>query len=470
MKAAAAVQRFLSRAWVETALGGLILTSAALTVVEATSAVRHPIAGLSLDVITALFAVELAVRWKVSRSTKRFFREYWIDALSVLPLLVSVPFVMGSGAPRWFAPLALLRIFRLFRLVKIARNRALFFPSVLRRGAREVFFASGVVMLVVIFASTALVLLERDENKEFESFGQAFWFSIYSVVAAEPIPNPPSSLGGNIVSLFVILTGLFFFATVVGTVSALVTERMRSGDIIMDWEDLSDHLIVCGYSRKAEIIVREYILAFPDDDRPVVIVAEFDQLPQLRDPTSRSRVQFLNEDFTKLEALLKAGVKRAARCIVLSDTSKGRKERDADARTVLCALTVERLNPAIYTCAEIHRRENAHHLEMGKVNDFVVSGEHSAFLLAQSAVTRGVMSVFSELLTHERGNRFFRCHVPASWKSRSFLELLVHLKKEHDSLLVGVEREGHRIEVNPKEYVFRGGEDVVVIGSDEVTL
>jgi len=180
-------------------------------------------------------------------------------------------------------------------------------------------------------------------------------------------------------------------------------------------------------------------------------------------------VQFLNDDFTKLEALEKAGVKRAARAIILSDTARGRKERDADARTVLAALTIERLNPDVYTAAEINRREHGHHLEMGKVNDYVVSGEHSAFLLAQSAITRGVMSVFSELLTHEHGNRFTRCQVPARMKGKTFVDLMVHVKKEHDALLVGVNR-GKEMILNPTGYVFEGGEDVVLITSRPVSL
>lgn len=467
----AAAQRFLTRPWVETVLGGLIVLSAVLTVVQTTSAGPSPRAARAVDAITAIFAVELLVRYKVARSTRSFVREYWLDVLSVAPIVLALPLSLfgPGGAPRWLLPVALLRIFRLFRLLKIARHRVLLFPSVLRRGAREVFFASGVVLLVVVFASAALVMFEREENPNMHTFGQAFWFAVYSIVAAEPIPNPPLTVGGNIVSFFVILTGLFAFATVVGTISALVTERMRSGDLIVDWEDLKDHLIICGYSRKAEIIVREYILAYPDDESLIAVVAEFEHLPNMSDPVVRGRVQFLNDDFTKPEALIKAGVKRAARCIVLSDTSKGRKERDADARTVLAALTVERLNPAIYTCAEIHRRENAHHLEIGKVNDYVVSGEHSAFLLAQSAVTRGVMHVFSELLTHERGNRFLRARVPASWRGRTFLDLMLHLKSEHDALLVGVESK-QRIVINPKDYVFEGGEDVVVIGVRDVKL
>ena len=464
-----ALQRLLVRPWFESTIGALILASAALTVIETTSAVPSRQVVLAVHVVSFLFVIELFIRLRAAASLQSFFRECWLDLLSVVPL-VSLPFTDPSGAPpRFLAILALLRIFRLFRLLKIARHRALLFPRILRKGAREVFFASGLVGLAIVFASAALVTFERGTNPGLATFSQAFWFSVYSVVAAEPIGPMPQTTGGHVVAIAIILTGLFTFATVVGTVSALVADRMRSGDVVVDWEDLRDHLILCGWSRKAEIIIREMIAATPSDDMPIVVVAEFDHVPQLSDAVSRARVQFLNDDFTKIEALEKAGVRRATRCIILADTAKGRKERDADARTVLAALTIERLNPAVYTCAEIHRREHAHHLEMGKVNDYVVSGEHSAFLLAQSAITQGVMKVFTELMTHEHGNRFCHCKVTGAWKGKSFLALMTHLKEEHEALLVAV-KEGDRTVVNPKAYVFKGGEDLVVIAAKDVVL
>jgi voltage-gated potassium channel len=461
-----AVQRLLNRRWFESVLGGLIVISVALTVVEISTPNTRLWTVYAVHGISALFVVELAIRWYVAPTRRRFVRDYWTDCLSVVPLLAI------GGAPEpptWLGALALLRIIRLFRLLQIARHLVLLFPRVLRQGAREMFFASGFVLLAVVLASSALVTFEREANPALDSFPKAFWFSVYSVVAAEPIPNPPMTIGGHIAAIFVILTGLFAFATVVGTISALVAERINSGDLVMDWEDLKDHTIVCGWSRKANIILKELLGAFPDDDRPLVVVAEFEQGHPPLDPALRARVQFLNDDFTKLEALEKAGVKRAARAIILADTARGRKERDADARTVLCALTIERLNPDVYTCAEIHRRENAHHLAMGGVNDFIVAGEHSAFLLAQSTITRGVMKVFSELLTHTHGNRFSRCSVPAKWKGRTFIELMTHVKQKHDALLVAVSNGDDTI-VNPTDYVFNGGEDIVLISQANVHL
>lgn len=461
-----AVQRLLNRRSFEIVLGGLIVVSVALTVSEIATPSTRLWAVYVVHGISALFAFELFVRWRVAVSTKRFFRDFWIDCVSVVPLVA----IGGAPTPpTWLGALALLRIVRLARLLKIARHLVLLFPRVLRQGAREMFFASGFVLLAVVLASAALVTFERDSNPNLDTFTKAFWFSIYSVVAAEPIPNPPTTLGGHVAAIFVILTGLFAFATVVGTISALVADRMSSGDLVMDWEDLRDHTIVCGWSRKANIILKELVTAFPEDDRPIVVVAEFEQGHPPLDANVRARVQFLDDDFTKIESLQKAGVKRAARAIILADTGRGRKERDADARTVLAALTIERLNPDVYTCAEIHKRENAHHLAMGKVNDYIVAGEHSAFLLAQSTITRGVMKVFSELLTHTHGNRFSRCSVPSKWKGKTFFELMTHVKQKHDALLVAVTKDEDTI-VNPKEYVFSGGEDVVLISQGTVRL
>jgi voltage-gated potassium channel len=153
------------------------------------------------------------------------------------------------------------------------------------------------------------------------------------------------------------------FAVITGTVSAVVTQTLRM-EATVEWEDLENHMIICGWNRKAEIIVREAFAARKENPMQIVVIAKLEggTIPHIPDPALRAHVQFLNDDFTKVSALEKAGVKRAATVILLSDTEKGRNERDADARTILAALTVEKLNPKAYTCAELNRREYAQHL------------------------------------------------------------------------------------------------------------
>ncbi|MBL8609876.1 MAG: NAD-binding protein [Myxococcales bacterium] len=450
-------RRLVARPLFEIAMAGLSLASIALGVVELASPTPPPVVRAAALAIRLVFVAELGLKaWAASRRGRWLAR----NAADVASLLVLLPWVYDV------VPLRGVALLRAFFVTHVARKRLAMLPGVLWRGLRPAFFLVALVFVVVFVAGASVARLEAGRS-DLGHFGDALWFGIYSVMGAEPVPHAPVSVGARVVSLAVILTGLVSFATIAGAVSAVVGVRLRDEGMIMDWEELSEHLIICGWNRKAEIIVREYTAQHPTV--PVVVIAELEGPAPFLDPSLKPRVQFLNDDFTKVAALEKAGVRRASKCIILSDTARGRKDRDADARTILAALTIEKINPAIYTCAEINRREYATHLEMGNVNDYVVSGEHSAFLLAQAALTKGVMSVLSELLTYERGNRFTRASLPAAWKGRTFDDLLVLLKREHDALLVAVEKDG-KVRLNPTEYVFEGGEELVLIAQKEPTF
>ncbi len=150
--------------------------------------------------------------------------------------------------------------------------------------------------------------------------------------------------------------------------------------------------------------------------------------------------------------------------------ASGRPVLATCAGLILAALTVERLNPAVYTCAELNNEEYSPHLKMANVNDYVVTGEHNAFLLAQAALNCGMTAVFSELLTHRYGNSFYRCDVPPAWVGRTFFDLLVHVKQKHEAILIGVRAPGQPMRVNPPSHTFAAGDQVVLIALKNVEL
>jgi len=181
-------------------------------------------------------------------------------------------------------------------------------------------------------------------------------------------------------------------------------------------------------------------------------------------------VRFLEGDFTRVATLKQAGILRAQTCIILADDRGGRSEQDADARTILAALTVEKLNADVYTCAELINRSYGTHLQMGHVNDFVVSGEHGAYLLAQAAMNRGLMAVYTELMTHQHGQQLYRLPLPDAWADREFNDVMAELKQRHDAILVAVHSSDGQFHVNPREYRFTGSDDIVVIAETQPRL
>lgn len=476
-----AFARFFDQLWVELVVGALIILSVSLTLLQfgldASLAPGSTDARIEMieqvnRAITLLFAVELTARFIAVGSWRRFLAEYWIDLLALLPLL------RIFRAARAIRLLRLLRLLRMFGLVtRLATN----FPYVLRRGAVEYLMVCGLLIMTVVFGTGAMMFFERPPDDQIDlslppeadgrlDFGEAFWFSIYSLFAGEPIPESPHTLGGRIVAVIIMFMGLTIFAMFTGTVSAFMVERLRTEGRPAMLDDVHDHIVICGWSSKAEIVIQEFQAAHPHDNVAIVVIAQFPDGPPALEGIVQKRVRFLQEDFTRVAALEQAGIHRAKTCIILADLSGGRGEQDADARTILAALTVEKLSPDVYTCAELHHRSYGTHLEMGRVNDYVVAGEHSAFLLAQAAMNRGLMDVLSELLTYQRGSQFYRLPIPGSWQGRDFFDLFVDLKRTANAIVVAVRTAAGEFHVNPTDYQFQTGDDIVVIARKEPKL
>lgn len=462
------LQWLFSLPLVELAVALFVLLSVVLTLTElalwdATGEQKVLRQRLSLlnDLMTYGMIGELSLRYLAAPVKRRFFREYWLDIISVLPLF------------RVFRAMRVLRLLRLLRLFGVATRLAWHFPDIIRRGALEYAVVCSLLLLTVVFGMGGLMFFEPATAQEESGFSlrQSFWFSVYSLFAGEPIPSTPQTFGGKLVAVFVMFMGLTIFAMFTGTISAFMVERLRTEERKVDWEQLSDHVVLCGWSTKGMIIIEELRVSAHGASTPIVIIAE--QPPQsevVREVVRMRNVFWMNDDFTRVSALEKAGIERAKTCIVLSDVGGGRSEQDADARTILAALTVEKLNPSVYTCAELLNETYASHLKMGNVNDYVVSGEYAAYLLAQATLSRGLLGVYGELLTYRHGNEMYRSAIPASWHGRSFEEMLQQLKADRDAILIAVVTTTGELYVNPSEHTFAAGEEVIAITRGELQL
>ena len=523
------LRRFFHQAWVEISIGVLVVVSVLLTLSEFWLEVRfeqgetsvptlfgdlsqNQLNGMIIanELITLVFIIELSLRFLAASSKRRFFSEFWLDIIATVPLF---------RVFRFGRALRLLRLVRLLRLFGVMSRLSGHFPAMFRRGAVDFCLICGLLALTILFGTlaithfetgatkrartakaapqntggespTATELVSSTEDEEQFSLTTSFWFSIYTLFAGEPVPQAPRTLSGKIVSVFLMFMGLTIFAIFAGTVSAFMVDRMRVEGRIVEWDALQDQIVICGWTPKTRTIIDEYRASPKTRKIPIVVITELDREQLDDDCIEMANVYFVHDDFTKVSALKRAGIENAKTCLVLTDTSGGRSEQDADARTILSALTVEKLNPAVYTCAELVNRSYATHLEAGNVNDFVVSGEYGAHMLAQAAMNKGLIGVLSELLTYQHGNEFYRMPIPLSWVGSTFDQKLIDLKQTSNVILVAVHSAnidsvgkgenrignvdkdpgsnkiaavGNRTVVNPKNYTFQEHDDVVLI-------
>ncbi len=410
----------------------LIVASVALLVVEETFELGpgHPLPLVS-EAITAIFAVELTLRYIAARKKGRFFRRYWPDLLALLPLL---------------RPLRIFRMFRLFRLFHLGMlldRRVSVLSGVLRVNFYLLWALLVLTAFLVVGSAVMAFLLEGQQGAEYSSLPKNLWWAAYSIIAGEPISTDgmPRTTAGRLLVAGMMLSGMTLFAIFTGVVSATMMARLQGGAKLaeLDIDELEGHVLVCGWNTGTPPMLSEMAVDEELRGLALVLVNELERLPDLTRTRIRADLLYhVRGDFTQLEVLKRAGVEHASRAVVMADQVRGHASEDRDARSVLAALTIERLNPDVYCVVELMDADNQAHLEVAGVEAVIMRSELSGRALAAACRHPNLMEVMMNLLTLRRGETIHRVQGPEA--PMRFDALMPLVKDEHNALLIGVER------------------------------
>ncbi len=408
--------------------------------------------------ITWLFVVELSIRYWVARNKARFFKTYWLDILAVLPIV---------------RPLRVFRVFRVFRIFRLLRAGRLFNRQLAQQGAfsgpaNEV--STLVAISATIVFAAAMMLYDPVNEPAFQSFPDALWFAVFSLVGGEPIGANPQTWWAKWVTLMLMIGGLTVFAMFVATVSATMVNQIDGGMHEMGIDELREHIVICGWNGSGPTVVRELFGPANPEDQAVVVVTEGEQPPGDL-PSEGVRLQHLytmQGDYTRIDVLEKAGIHHCAAAILLADQTIPRSDQDRDARTVLAALTVERLVPGIFTVAELTNRDNESLLRLAGVEEIVVGDWYAGVVLGNASRNRGLVQILDEVLTTERGNAFHTSLVPQSHGGKTVAQMHTLLLERFNAVLVSVEQ-GGTVNVNPSaDILIEAGDAIVVLAQEPV--
>lgn len=435
---------------------GLIVLSVGLLVAEV-ALHRRPRVVLALEAagnaLTAIFAVEMMIRFWIAKKKSRFFRHYWLDLLALIPMV---------------RPLRMLRIVRLLRLWRAGRlisRRLLPYQSVFRVAFTELTTLATITVALVL---SAALMLNLAEDSVFGSLEASLWFSVMSLVAGEPIGAEPTTTVGRWATLALMLGGLTVFGMFVGTVSASVGERFRERmeGPDMDVDELEGHIIVCGWNGSAPMLLRELFAPGIPGDRAVVVITETPGRPEDWPDTgvNADRLFHVTGDWTRLDVLEQVNVAEAHTAMLLRDVLKARSDQDRDARTVLAALTIEEINPGIYTVAELHSSQSEAMLRRRGVEEVVVGEIYAGMILGSAARNPGLAHLLSEILDLRSGNSFWSTRCPPDLGGKTVGDLRRVLHERFGATLMSIEPEGNGVTVNPSDdTVVDSGTTVMVV-------
>lgn len=208
---------------------------------------------------------------------------------------------------------------------------------------------------------------------------------------------------------------------------------------------LRDHIIICNWSSKADIIVRQLHDVSVHDKRPIIVITERpEQIPRTTDPAYRGLLMIGGDPADK-EILERADVQNAKTVVVLADESD---PENTDAKSILIVLAIDAINPNVHVIVELLYSRSETYFKYTHVNEIVCLEQLAEKLLAQSALTPGLSQVYMDLLTQSlETNEIYQEEVPEVFVGKSYREVEKKIisMDEKDIILIGFATIGEKI-------------------------
>lgn len=323
----------------------------------------------------------------------------------------------------------------------------------------QMFKVLAIVILVTFAGSLGFIFFEKDIQ-----FPDALWWSIVTLTTVGYGDISPSSAGGRMVGITIMVAGIGFLGILTANIASILVERRFLENKGMKGTHVKDHIIICGWNFRGHKIVEELRADTKYKTAPLVILADIPEKP-MDDPD----LYFINGE-VEPETLHKANIDQARTVIVLSDDKLDAYAKDA--KTVLNTLTIESVNPDVYTCVELMDEKNVQHCQRAHADEIIVVGELSTNLLVQAALDHGITRMISELVSTRFGEDLYKIKLPPRFVGHSFFEAMCELKESHEVLCLGIaDKTGKEFIANPgKNHRLDEGDQLIVVADERPNL
>ena len=200
---------------------------------------------------------------------------------------------------------------------------------------------------------------------------------------------------------------------------------------------IRDQVIICNWSSKADIIVRQLHDESVQKKRPIIVITNSpEDMPRTSDPAYRGLLLIVGDPADK-EILTRADVAHAKTVIVLADEND---LENSDSKSILIVLAIESINPHVHTIVELVKSNSQMFFQYTHVDEIVCLEQLAEKLLAQSALTPGLSMVYLDLMTQSKDtNEIYQETVPASLVGLSYREAEAKIIDidEKDIILIG---------------------------------
>ncbi|CAK5108225.1 unnamed protein product [Meloidogyne enterolobii] len=182
--------------------------------------IEHPVFNYVENICVIYFTLEYLLRFWVAPIKSQFVKEFLniIDLLAIAPFLFELLLIFigirgdNIRKVRWaFLTVRLLRVLRVVRIAKLGRFSPGLanFALTLQRSKKQMQMVAIVLLTVIIFFSTLVYFMEKDEpNTTFTSIPAAFWWCLFSQTKWVPQTASGKIVGGGAIICGVLVLAL----------------------------------------------------------------------------------------------------------------------------------------------------------------------------------------------------------------------------------------------------------------------
>lgn len=315
------------------------------------------------------------------------------------------------------------------------------------------------IILSVALGTFGIYIFEYKINQNVGGVLDAIWWSLVTITTVGYGDISPVTLGGRITAVIVMILGIGFVGMFTATIASIFVERKLKEERGLMKTNATGHTILCGWNFQAEDIIQEIRADKETRNQFIVLIADIDSKP-----IDDTDLFFIKGDVNE-DTLQKANLEEARNIIIIGDDRLDPRSRDA--RTILNTLTVESINPDVYTCVEIENSENVAHCRRAKADEIIVSGEFSSKLLARAAIHHGISKLIDELVSSRYGADLYKIEAPKRWVGIKFIDAFTQAKIDFDAIIVAIDSAAKKAFLsNPeKNYVIQSGDSLILIST-----
>lgn len=316
----------------------------------------------------------------------------------------------------------------------------------------------GIILVIVLCSGYLIAHFEPGV-----SFTSGIWWSIVTLTTVGYGDISPSTPEGRVLAVLIMFFGIGLLGILSASLaSMLISMRIRENKGMVT-SNVNNHIIICEWNHRAKGVLKELRSDPKTEKTPIVLLADIEEKP-----VDDAGLVFIR-GIVNEETLQMAGLKQANTIIILGDDRLETTARDA--KVVLTTLTVESINPEIYSVVELADKANEPHCQRANANEIIIGSELNSHLLASAACDHGISRIISELLSSRYGNELYSMPVPEHMVGKKFLDLFITMKTDQNTTVFGVQkgRGGEFISNPDAEYLINEEDYLLVISKDRTT-